>query len=148
MIQNVSDKILNDPKAIESLKQFMNMGSVSENEDMGIKIPDMTFFKNAIHYGVEHAKSLNENDQSGNIGAFMGLFAGGAYLADKFFPNPQVLVKYQQLIDYGGDIGKEIMTTYMPQSQYDPMAVAGLGGLAAAILGCIAYNVFKKLKNK
>lgn len=125
------------------------MGNVSEEEVMDVKLPDMEFLKNAIHYGVEHGQSLTEGkDISGGIGAFFGMFAGGAYLFHNYFPNPEVLVKYQQLIDYGGETGKQIMTTYMPQLQYSPMAVAGLGGLAAAILGCIAYNVVKKLINK
>jgi len=129
---------MNDPKAIDALKQFMNMGNIQEDEDMVVKIPDMAFLKNAIHYGVEQSKSLTEGDQGGNIGAFLGMFAGGTYLADKFFPNPMIMQK----------VATNVGLVDMLQHAHDPMAVAGLGGLAAAVLGCIAYNVFKKLKSK
>jgi hypothetical protein len=145
-IQNISNKILNDPKGIDALKQFVNTGDIQEYEDMGVKIPDMRFFKNIIHKGVEQSKNISEamdDDQGGNIGAFLGMFAGGAYLADKYFPNPQV---FDKITTYIGD--KLVTYDSALHSAYDPMAVQALGGLSAAILGCIAYNVFKKLRNK
>jgi hypothetical protein len=135
-IQDISNKVMSDPNAIAALKQFMNKGGVNELENSNVEVPDMSFFKKAISYGAEHARTLKEGDQGGNIGAFFGMFAGGAYLADKFFPNPIVMQKIATNIGVIDQLG----------SQYDPMAVAGLGGLAAAILGVIAYNVFKKIK--
>lgn len=136
IIRDISNKVMSDPKAIAALKQFMNKGGVNELENTNVEVPDMSFFKDVINYGVEHASTLKEDDQGGNIGAFFGMFVGGAYLADKFFPNPIVMQKIATNIGVVDQLG----------NQYDPMAVAGLGGLAAAILGCIAYNVFKKIK--
>jgi hypothetical protein len=145
-IQDISNRVMSDPKAIEALQQFMVNGVNESENDNGlenVKVPDMSFFKQAINYGVENAEKVGglgeeEKDQSGNIGAFFGLFAGGAYLADKFFPNPTVMTKIATNIGVIDQLG----------SQYDPMVVAGLGGLAAAILGVIAYNVFKKKTTK
>ena len=139
-VLQMSDEISKDPKAVEELKKFMTMGggkSVTENEN-GVVLPDMNFFKNAIQYGVSHSKDLNEGPQGGNIGAFMGLFAGGAYLAQHFF-HPV----YEKTI-----LGATAISTHLAGTPiHDPMTVQALGGLAAAILGCIAYNVFKKKKS-
>ena len=139
-ILKMASEIEKDPKAIEALKGFMLKGGVNEGED-GNLIPDMDFMKKAINYGMTHAKeaSVNEGDngQGGNIAAFLGMFAGGAYLADHFF-HPV----YEKTIH-----GATVFTTHLAGTPiHDPMLVAGLGGLAAAVLGAIAYNVFKKLK--
>lgn len=105
-----------------------------------LPVPDMNFIKSAIKHGVEDGKSMNEEEGSGG-GFLVALtsFAGGAYIANHFF-NPIIETTIW---------GSQLFTTqFAGEHVHDPYYLGIKAGLAAAILGVIAYKVAKGLMNK
>jgi hypothetical protein len=148
-ITKIANQIMSDPKGIESLKQFMASMGHNVNEvapvlgqasTTTLPVPDMNFIKNAIKHGVEDGKSMNEEEGSGGtIIAALASFAGGAYIANHFF-NPII----EKTI-----VGASMYTTqFAGDHVHDPLYLGIKAGLAAAVLGVIAYKVAKGLMNK
>lgn len=150
-ISKIANQIMNDPQAIASLKEFMSSMGQNVNEVAPVQgqapttlpIPDMNLIKSAIKHGVEDAKAMNEyGEEKSSGGGFLvalASFAGGAYIANHFF-NPII----EKTIE-----GASMYTTQFAGDHiHDPYYLGIKAGLAAAVLGVIAYKVAKGLINK